>query len=831
MITFLKIPEYIRRARLSSQFFIWVFLISFVPLSAVAAIYLLLEADRRSEAMTQLSALADLHARRIERFAENKIIEANRAAADPTVLRALEHRAKAPGSENASKLNNREIDVECQSFLNGVATGVGFLNLLLFDANGELLFSTKMDDGFSGNLRTGAQRASKLASAFAQILTSKKSMISDFDFYESSRMHAAFVTAPVIRGDAVVGVLAIQLENQDISAAVNNYIGLGRSGESVVAAQNDNGAIFIAPTRHSPDAAMKPYPIREGLPMVAAFRRERGASETLDYRNIQVFAAWQYIPALRMGVVTKIDSAEVLEPLTGMRRIGVFTILFVIALLLTFTFLISRSIAVPLRSLVSLTDRFRAGDLSARAADDGPAEITALAQSLNSMAAEIQQSYVRLEQEVHERKLAQEQLTAAAASLEARIAERTAELRASNSDLERQVVERTKAEIERDRFFTLSLDMLSISGNDGYFYRLNPAFEKTLGYTTEEMLKKPFMEYVHPDDCAATIAAAEAIARGKSVDGFENRYRCKDGSYRWLAWKSVPLASTGLVYSTARDVTARKKSEDALLRLNEELTRKTTELAQKNEEVEAFVYVVSHDLRAPLVNLQGFSSEILFSCEKLDQLISQASLPADTAKAMQQVMHNDLRNSLKYIAASTQRIDRLINALLTLSRTGRQELKLEMLDVSGIVMQCLDVLQEQVLKSKATIVVGKLPDALADRTAVAQIFTNLIGNALNYLRPDRQGIIEIGGVTKASFSHYWVKDNGIGIPSGAHGRLFQVFQRFHPKLAKGEGMGLAIVKRAVERHGGKVWAESTEGEGTTFHLTLPVNEGRKSNAA
>ena len=115
-----------------------------------------------------------------------------------------------------------------------------------------------------------------------------------------------------------------------------------------------------------------------------------------------------------------------------------------------------------------------------------------------------------------------------------------------------------------------------------------------------------------------------------------------------------------------------------------------------------------------------------------------------------------------------------------------------------------------------------LPPALGDDTAIGQIFANLIGNALKYLQPGRPGVVEIGGETQDGMAHYWVRDNGAGIPASARSRLFSVFQRFHPKLASGEGMGLAIVKRVVERHGGKVWAEGQEGIGTTFHLTLPA---------
>jgi signal transduction histidine kinase len=115
---------------------------------------------------------------------------------------------------------------------------------------------------------------------------------------------------------------------------------------------------------------------------------------------------------------------------------------------------------------------------------------------------------------------------------------------------------------------------------------------------------------------------------------------------------------------------------------------------------------------------------------------------------------------------------------------------------------------------------GTLPNAIGDVTAIGQVFSNLIANALNYLKPGRPGLIEIGSEAKDGEVHYWVKDNGVGITPAARPRLFQVFQRFRPELAQGEGMGLAIVKRVVERHGGRLWADSEEDVGTTFHFTL-----------
>jgi len=293
---------------------------------------------------------------------------------------------------------------------------------------------------------------------------------------------------------------------------------------------------------------------------------------------------------------------------------------------------------------------------------------------------------------------------------------------------------------------------------------------------------------------------------------------------------------TGLVLGAVES--ERRIAESAVLRSREELELRVrdrtaelasanAELARKNEEIEAFVYIVSHDLRAPLVNLQGFSKELDLSCHELDDLLASTSLPPAVAQRVRSILEDDVASALRYISASTSRFQRLIDALLLLSRHGRQEYRADQVDVGALVTTTVDSLRFAIDTRRAAVKVESLPSATGDETAIGQVFSNLISNALNYLDPGRTGVIVVGGTTDGQVSHYWVRDNGLGIPASARPRLFQVFQRFHPERSVGEGMGLAVVKRVVERHGGTIWAESEEGVGSTFHLTLPSPQSRR----
>jgi signal transduction histidine kinase len=201
------------------------------------------------------------------------------------------------------------------------------------------------------------------------------------------------------------------------------------------------------------------------------------------------------------------------------------------------------------------------------------------------------------------------------------------------------------------------------------------------------------------------------------------------------------------------------------------------------------------------------------------------------AKDVTRILHEDIDGSLHYVTASASKLQRLIDSLLMLSRTGRDDYELQRLHVPNLVHSTLDVLRRSIEQSGALIEVRELPDVHGDLTAIGQVFTNLISNALKYLQPGRPGLIEIGGEEQhADMCHFWIRDNGAGLHPNAMRRIFQVFQRFHPELATGEGMGLAIVKRVVERHGGRAWVESQAGSGTTFHVTLPNARGRRTGS-
>ncbi|MDR3404384.1 MAG: CHASE3 domain-containing protein [Chthoniobacter sp.] len=267
--------------------------------------------------------------------------------------------------------------------------------------------------------------------------------------------------------------------------------------------------------------------------------------------------------------------------------------------------------------------------------------------------------------------------------------------------------------------------------------------------------------------------------------------------------------------------------QEALERRANELTRANTDLGQKNQEIEMFVYSVSHDLRSPLVNLQGFSRELGLAREDLQKLLNGALTAEDRQRAMA-LAKRDMSESIHFIQTAVTRLSNIIDALLRLSRAGRVEYHPQMVDLRPVVHRIIEAMRGTITDRGAEIVVEDLPAVWADPTAIEQIFANLIGNAVNYLDSKRPGKVEIGSVTREvegieKPQTYFVRDNGLGIAERYLPKVFAIFQRLHGDVAVGEGVGLALVRKVVERHGGRVWVESTEGVGSTFFVAFPAD--------
>ena len=293
----------------------------------------------------------------------------------------------------------------------------------------------------------------------------------------------------------------------------------------------------------------------------------------------------------------------------------------------------------------------------------------------------------------------------------------------------------------------------------------------------------------------------------------------------------IGAASVGLVQRNARQrETARAELESTNVNLERIVEYRTADLTEANEEIQRFAYIVSHDLRSPLVNIMGFTSELeALRADIFDQIRRlSADLENLKAQASDAATHSeidrlgaDFDEAIRFIKTSIGNMDRLINAVLKLSREGRREFRPERVDMDEVLASITATVTHRAVELGARIEVAPLPSIETDRLAVEQIFANLVDNALKYGREGEPLHIEIMGRASGTHVIYDVRDNGRGIDAADHARVFELFRRSGPQDRPGEGIGLAHVRALVRRLGGTMGLSSTLGQGSTFTVTLP----------
>lgn len=273
--------------------------------------------------------------------------------------------------------------------------------------------------------------------------------------------------------------------------------------------------------------------------------------------------------------------------------------------------------------------------------------------------------------------------------------------------------------------------------------------------------------------------------------------------------------SMSLLYGTFQ-VSRRKR--ESVEREREELLGV---LDAKNNELQSIVYVSSHDLRSPLVNITGFSGMLTDSCSKLKELLAKEKISEDGMQEISNLVDEYIPESVGFIGAGTEQMKMLIDGLLKISRVGTVDVKCEKVDMNLIFSELAGMVSFQVEDVGATLTVDDLPDCFCDENQLKQLFGNLIDNAIKYLQPDRKGLIRISCERKGDKVVYCVEDNGIGIDERHQQKIFEIYHRLDPEgTVDGEGLGLSIIRRILNRHNGNIWIESEPGKGSKFFVSL-----------
>jgi PAS domain S-box-containing protein len=338
------------------------------------------------------------------------------------------------------------------------------------------------------------------------------------------------------------------------------------------------------------------------------------------------------------------------------------------------------------------------------------------------------------------------------------------------------------------------------------FEEVNSAFTATLGYSLEEAKRRPITTFLGEEH----QAFVRSITNEKNeLLSFETNVYTNDGTEKWLQWRVT--VKDGRWFVNARDITRQRLADEQIRQLNDDLQKNLAQLEITNKELESFSYSVSHDLRAPLRALDGYSK--MLEDEYIGKLDEEGV------------------RLFGIIRRNAWKMGKLIDDLLEFSKLGRKEVIKSEVNVERLVKTAMEDIGETV-RHQAKITVNPLLPVYADYSLLSYVWTNLLSNAIKYSskKPDPQ--IEIGCVDEGSEIVYFIRDNGVGFSMDYVDKLFGVFQRLHKATEfEGTGVGLAIVQRIVTKHGGRVWAEGKPNEGAVFYFSLPREEEMKDYSA
>ncbi|MFH1113786.1 MAG: PAS domain S-box protein [Pseudomonadota bacterium] len=378
------------------------------------------------------------------------------------------------------------------------------------------------------------------------------------------------------------------------------------------------------------------------------------------------------------------------------------------------------------------------------------------------------------------------------------------------SDRKAWEAEIIRARDEWERTFDAVPDLVMILDDQHRILRVNAATTRRLGLTKEDALGRYCHEIFHGTDKPPGFCPHQKLL-ANGIDHEAELFEPRLGSAFQVTLSPLYDAEGRLcgAVHVARDITTRKRQEERQQQLV--------------EEIKQFAYIVSHDLRAPLANVKGFTRELVESLAAVESRIREVSdsIPDETGMEILRLVDDDIPEALHFIDSSVSRMNRLVAGILQLSRIGYNELHMERLNMNELVAETFKSFSHEIHSRGIEVKIADLPDVTADSASMEQILSNLVSNSVKYLDPERTGRIEVTGSVAGNETVFRIEDNGVGVDESDQERIFDLFRRAGRTDVPGEGMGLTYVRTLVRRHGGSIWCESEPGVGSTFIFTVP----------
>lgn len=420
---------------------------------------------------------------------------------------------------------------------------------------------------------------------------------------------------------------------------------------------------------------------------------------------------------------------------------------------------------------------------------------------------------VHIVKDITERKHAEEELKKHRDRLDELVKERTSELGKTNEKLKVEINEHKKTEDELKRIFELSVDMICVADIvNGYFIKINPSFGKVLGYSDKELLGRPLVDFVHPDDKAKTIDVIEKMFfLGAEITNFENRYQCKDGHYKWLMWTAHPIQEKGITYAIARDITKLKKDDEELRKQRDLLEENYGALKKAELARDAMTHMVIHDLKNSLAVALG-------NIQLLQYNISEDDIDKD-----------ELAQEIQVVRNSTEEMTYIINSILDISKleAGKMPVFMTNLNADQVVKDIYEANVHHAKEKGKHLHFKQAPGPLifkADKLLLCRVLQNILTNAITHTAKETN--ISISTEMDGGNAVICVADDGAGIHDTYKEKIFDKFFQIKTGTRRNKysvGIGLAFCKMAIEAQDGKIWVESEEGKGACFKIALKLN--------
>ncbi|MCC8997665.1 MAG: response regulator [Nitrosomonas sp.] len=802
---------------LTQRFAVWFTLVSLLPILVIGNSLLhTFEKEIKKSAIRNVSSIADKKFEQIDSYLQERLLDISLIRDASTTHDAIIGFSRIFELSGVDSDEYRRLDASYRENFRRFVEDAKYYDLFLISTQGTIIYSQTHEADFATNLLTGPYRDTGLGKVTRYALKNLESSISDFERYEPSNgAIAAFVATPIILNGETKGVLALQIYSKHVFTVLSNNVGLGDSGETVVARlEDDQTALVMAPLKYDPDAALKRKIPLNAPPsseaMQNALSGQSGGALTVDYRGKEVVAAWRYLPRMKWGIVVQIDVEEAFASVSEVHFIGLAILVLTLLAALLGAVLFHRRVVNPLKHLNQSALEISAGNLHQRVAIEGWDEMRQLADTFNLMVEQLNASD-------QERNKAEDNLLQLNQELEHRVATRTDDLQRANAALAIKE-EEMRSVVEH------MVDCVVTTNEIGTILSANPVMEKLFGYSHEEMIGQNISIIVPEPDRSNHIgymqnycrtghgqeyigrpylSGSHGIGLGREVEGVR-----KDGERieLYLAVSEYFVAGKRHFTGVMRDIREH-------VRIMKDLKQARIEAEQANKAKSAFLAAMSHEIRTPMNGVIG-----------MVDVLRQTSL-----SGYQMEMANLIRDSAYALLA-------IIEDILDFSKieAGKLEIEKIPMPLASIIENACGMLAHLALSKKVELTLFIDPaipeNVLGDPLRLRQVLVNIINNAIKFSsKQEKQGKVSVRVLLTESNPDqvvitFQITDNGIGMDKETQEKLFKSFSQGDLSTTRrfgGTGLGLAISHHLAELMDAEITVQSEPRQGSTFIIQMP----------